>query len=164
VSRKSKSIYYSYFHSLMTYGILSTHSIHVFRLQKRVIRTITDSRPRDSCRQLFKKLGTLPLLSQYITSLLLFIVNNKTLFQMNSEIHSINTRNNTDFHRTLVNLTTYKNGTYYTGIKVFNYLPTHIKILSHNVNQFRIALRDFLHLHSFYTSEEYFNSSSNSCT
>ena len=80
---------------------------------------------------------------------------------MNSEIHSINTRYNSDFHRQLINLTTYKNGTYYTGIKVFNYLPTHIKNLSHNVNQFRLALRDFLHFHSVYTSEEYFNSSSN---
>jgi hypothetical protein len=61
---------YSYFHSLMNYGIIfwgnSTHSIHVFRLQKRVIRNITDSRPTDSCRQLFKKLGILPLMSQYI--------------------------------------------------------------------------------------------------
>jgi hypothetical protein len=65
-----KSIYYSYFHSLMTYGIIfwgnSTHSIHVFRLQKRVIRIITDSRPRNSSRQLFKKLGILPLTLQYI--------------------------------------------------------------------------------------------------
>jgi hypothetical protein len=52
----------------------------------------------------------------------------KALFQMNSEIHSINTRYNSDFHQPLANLTTYKNGTYYTGIKIFNYLPTHIKI------------------------------------
>jgi hypothetical protein len=80
---------------------------------------------------------------------------------MNSEIHSIYTRNNSNFHRPLVNLTIYKSGTYYTGIKVFNYLPIHIKNLSHNVNQFRLTLRDFLHLHSFYTSEEYFNISSN---
>ena len=83
--------------------------------------------------------------------LLLFIVNNKALFQINSEIHSINTRHNSDFHRPLVNLTTYKNGTYYIGTKLFNYLPTHIKDLSHNVNQFRLALKDFFHFHSFYT-------------
>jgi hypothetical protein len=57
----------------ITYGIIfwgnSSHSIPVFRLQKRVIRIITRSRPRDSCRQLFKKLGILPLISQYILSL-----------------------------------------------------------------------------------------------
>jgi hypothetical protein len=64
------SIYYSYFHTLMTYEIIiwgnSTHRIHVFRLQKRVIRIIIDSRPSDSCRQLFTKPGILPLMSQYI--------------------------------------------------------------------------------------------------
>ena len=80
---------------------------------------------------------------------------------MNSEIHS---RNSSDFYQPLINLTTHKNGTYYTSIKVFNNLPTHIKNVSHNVNQFRLANRDFLHLQSFYTSEEYFNSRSNSCT
>ena len=69
--------------------IFWSNSTH--RIQKRVIRIITDSRPRDSCKQLFKKLGIFPLMSQYIFSLLLFIVNNKALFQMNFEIHSINT-------------------------------------------------------------------------
>ena len=71
-----KSIYYSYFHSLMTYGIIfwgnSTHSIHVFQLQKRVIRIITDSRPSDSCRQLFKKLGILSLMSQYFFHFIIY--------------------------------------------------------------------------------------------
>jgi hypothetical protein len=80
---------------------------------------------------------------------------------MNSEMHNVNTWYNSNFHRTHVNLTAYKNGTYYTGIKVFTYLPTNIKDLSHNVNQFRLALKEFLHLRSFYTLEEYFNSSSN---
>jgi len=72
-----KSVYCSYFHSLMTYGIIfwgnSTHSIHVFRLQRRVIRIITDSRPRDYCRKLFTKLGNLPLMSQCIFPLYYFL-------------------------------------------------------------------------------------------
>jgi hypothetical protein len=50
---------------VMTYGIIfwcsSPHSIHIFRLQKRVIIIITNSRSRDSYRELFKKLKTLPL-------------------------------------------------------------------------------------------------------
>ena len=55
----------------------------------------------------------------------------------------------------------YQNGTYCTGIKVFDCLPTHIKNISHNVNQFTLALRNFLPFCSFYNLEEYFNSSSN---
>jgi len=67
-----KSEYYSYFHSLISYGIIlwgnSSNSLHVFQLQKRAIRIITGSRPRDSCRGLFKKLGILPLVSVYTLS------------------------------------------------------------------------------------------------
>jgi hypothetical protein len=61
-------------------------------------------------------------------SLLLFAVNNRALFQINSEINNINTRHGFNFHRPNVHLTTYKIGAYYTGIKVFNCLPTHIQI------------------------------------
>jgi hypothetical protein len=107
-----KLVYCSYFHSLITYGMVfwgnSSHSFHVFRLQKRVI--IAGSRPRDSCRQLFKKLGILPLASQYILSLLMFIVKNKALFQLNSEVHSINTRYKSNLHGPLVNLKPIKRG------------------------------------------------------
>ena len=124
-----KSIYYSYFHSLMAYGVIfwgsSTHSIHVFQLQNRVIRIITESRPRDSCRQLFKKLGILPLTSQYTFSLLLFTVNNKALFQINFEIRSIN------FSSTTCQFDNIQNGTYYTGIKSFQLPPhSHKKFIS----------------------------------
>ena len=65
----------SYFHSIMTYGIIfwgnSRHSNVIFRLHKRVIRIITGIRNRDSCREHFRTLKILPLQSQYILSLLL---------------------------------------------------------------------------------------------
>ena len=72
-----RMIYFSYVHSLLSYGIIlwgnSPHSIRVFKMQKRIIRIMTKSRCRDSCRQLFKKLGLLPLYSQYIFSLHTYI-------------------------------------------------------------------------------------------
>lgn len=44
-------IYFSYFYSVMSYGIIfwgnSPHSVHTFRLQKRVIRISTNSRSRE---------------------------------------------------------------------------------------------------------------------
>jgi hypothetical protein len=89
-------------YSVMTYGVIfwgnSPHRIHIFRLQKRVIRIGTNSRSRDSCRELFKKLKILPLQLQYIFSLLLFVVKNREQFKFNSEIHGINTRCNNNFH------------------------------------------------------------------
>jgi hypothetical protein len=43
----------------------------------------------DSCHQLFKNLKILPLKSQYIFSLLLFVAKNIDLYESNSEIHYI---------------------------------------------------------------------------
>jgi len=62
--------YFAYVHSIMSYGIIfwrsQPHSEKIFKIQKRVIRIITNSRAKDSCRELFKKLEILPLYSQYI--------------------------------------------------------------------------------------------------
>ena len=67
---------------------------NIFKLQKRVVRIITDIRRRYSCREQFKKLQILPLQSQYILSLLLFVINSSDMFEHNCEIHTVNTRNN----------------------------------------------------------------------
>jgi len=49
-----KMIYYSYVHSIITYGIFLggnlPHSIDIFKIQKWIIRIMTKSRSRDSCR------------------------------------------------------------------------------------------------------------------
>jgi len=63
-----------------------------FRMQKRVIRIIMGCGNRDSCRNVFIKLKIWPLVSQYILSLLIFVVNNRDQCLINSEIHNINTR------------------------------------------------------------------------
>jgi hypothetical protein len=110
-----------------------------------------NARNRDSCRHLFKNLKILPLKSQYIFSLLLFVAENRDLYESNLEIHNINTR----LHTPTANLTTFQK-----GIKVFNHLPTNIKKTSYDINQLRSALKSFLVIHSFY-SEEYFAWNSN---
>jgi hypothetical protein len=53
-------------------------------------------RDGESCREYFRKLKIFPLQSQYIYLLLLFMINNKQHFKVNSKIHNINTRNNLD--------------------------------------------------------------------
>jgi len=53
-----KMIYYPYVHSVMSYGIIFWGNLHIngsiFRVQKRIIRIITNAGKRDSCRQLYK--------------------------------------------------------------------------------------------------------------
>ena len=43
------------------------------------------------------------------------------------------------------------------GVKLFNGLPRQIKDLTDNVKLFQSALLGFLHQHTFYTTDEYFN-------
>jgi len=142
-----KMVFYSYFHSVMTYGLIfwgnSHHSNIIFRLQKRIIRIIVGIRHRYSCREHFKNLKTLPLKFQYILSLLLFVIDNGDYFKVNSVIHNINTRNKSNLHLPISNLSVYQKGTYYTGIRVFNILPSQIKELCHNRTQFKCALKNF---------------------
>jgi len=50
-------IYFSYVHSVMSYGIIfggnSHHSNSIFKIQKRIIKIITNTVSLDSCHQLF---------------------------------------------------------------------------------------------------------------
>jgi hypothetical protein len=54
-----KVIDYSYVHSIISYGLIfwgnSSHSNIIFKLQKRIIRIITNSSNGTSCRNIFKK-------------------------------------------------------------------------------------------------------------
>jgi hypothetical protein len=51
---------------------------------------------------------------------------------------------------------TYENVyTYFSGIKIYNCLPTRIKLLSGDVNKFKLALKIFLLAGSFYSIEEF---------
>jgi hypothetical protein len=91
-----KTIYFSYFHSIVMYGIIfwgnSVHSQYIFKIQKRMIKLIANLGVRNSCRCIFKEMGILPLYSQYLYSLLMFVVKNRVLFQANTDVISCGTR------------------------------------------------------------------------
>jgi hypothetical protein len=139
----------------MSYGIIfwgnSARSISIFKLQKRIIRIITNSRNRDSRRHLFMKLDILPFYPQYLFSLLIFVIDNMSLFKTNLELYEINTRNINNFHLSQPRLTIYRNGVYYMGIKAFNHLPSHIKRLSDDKNHFKNTLKNYILINSFYS-------------
>jgi hypothetical protein len=85
-----KMVYYSYFHSVMSYGIIfwgtSPYSDNILKIQKIILRIITDSSQRESCRQLYKQQQILTVHGQYIYSLLMFVVKFKEIFSLNSDI------------------------------------------------------------------------------
>jgi hypothetical protein len=136
----------------MSYGIIfwvnSTDSKRVFIIQKKIIRIIAGVKRRVSCRHLFRKFNILPLASEFLLSLLSFIVGNMEKFQTNSNIHNINTRYKHDLHQPSINLTSYQKGAYHAGIKLFNTPPVSIKILNHDTKVFKPAMKDYLLSHS----------------
>jgi hypothetical protein len=150
-----KLSYFASVHSIISYGIIfcgSATNVHkVFIMQKRIVRII-----KESCRKMFKLMGIMTLYSRYIYSILLFIINNKTCFFTNGEIHEYKTRVYKDIHMPTVNLTKYKKGLYITHIKVFNCLPQSIKMLVNEEKSVKSALKRFLYHHSFYSMNEYY--------
>jgi len=91
-----RSTYFLYAHSIISYGIIfwgnSSYSEDIFKIQKRIIRITMNSSRNASCRQLFKDLNILPIRSQYIYSIFLFVTKNKDQFLSNSQVHKISTR------------------------------------------------------------------------
>jgi hypothetical protein len=84
-----RSTYFSYAHSVISYRIIfwgnSSHSKEIFKIQKRIIRTIMNLSKNASCWKLFKEVNILPVQSQYIFSILLFVTKNKDQFLSNSQ-------------------------------------------------------------------------------
>jgi hypothetical protein len=75
---------------------------------------------RDSCREMFSKLGILTIYSQYIFSTLMFVVRHKDIFTVNVELHKINTQQKLDLHIPSANLIKVQKWVYYSGVTLFN--------------------------------------------
>ena len=62
-----------------------------------------------------------------------------------------------NFHQPSVNVTKFQKGVSNLGAKVFNMLPSNIKMKSDNPKKFKMALQNFLYENSFYSLDEYFS-------
>jgi hypothetical protein len=132
----------------------SSDSKKVFTLQKKTVRIIVGKKPQNPCRDLFKKLQITPFPCKCILPLLNFIIKNLEHFQTNSAIHCVNTKNKHHLHRPVANLTYFQESTYYSGTKIFNNLPASLKSLKNEKANFKIALKQYLNTHSFYSVDE----------
>jgi hypothetical protein len=92
-----RSIYFAYFHSIMSYGIIfwgnSSNGRKIFTLQKIIIRIMVGAHPRTDDVESYLK-NYKYLLSQsniYIYSLVSFLIGNQEKFQTNWSVHNNNT-------------------------------------------------------------------------
>jgi hypothetical protein len=132
-----KTIYHSYFNTIMSYSLPfwghSPHSIKIFRMQKRIIRIMIGWKSRVSCKNLLRRLEILSFVSQYILSLVLFVVKNKNLFILNSEHYTTSTRQLNNFYQLIL---LYTKGEYITwalrsSIIFLHILKIYLVILGH---------------------------------
>ena len=158
-----RMIYFSYTHSVLSYGIIFWGNSHahlknsIFKIQKSII---TNSGSCDTWHHLFKQLWILSLPSQYILSLLVFVIKNRGFFQSNSEIHNLNTCFNHNLHLPSTNLTLVQKGVLHSGSKIYNHLPSNIKALSNYAKRFKHTLKNYLTEHFFYSLDEFYRSAS----
>jgi hypothetical protein len=127
----------------------------IFTLQKKIIRIMVGAHPRTPCRNLLKNLEILCVPCQYIFSLINFFFNNQEIFQTNSSVCSINTRNKRHLQKPIANLSCFQKSAFYSSIRIFNILPYSVTNLKNEKAQFKVALRRYLNAHSFYSVDEF---------
>ena len=133
----------------------STHTHQVFKLQKRVVRLMSGLGPRSSYRSLFRKLNILLIACQYILSLMLFIVDNQKIFLTNAYVHGLDTRNKNHLYLPIVSLSCVQKGGSYSGVKIFNSLPSNIQSHGCDRKRFKNKLYRYLITHYFYSITEF---------
>jgi hypothetical protein len=149
----ARSIYFAYFHSLMTYGAIfwgrAADSSRVFILQKRAVRAILSMHPRESCRDKFKALGILTLAGVFIWECLLYARKNLANTPENGDVHSHFTRNRHNIKPVGHRLTKTSNSFVCLSVKLFNLLPTGIRNLSDT--EYEREVKTYLLDKSFYS-------------
>ena len=96
---------------------------------------MASTRPRISCRNLFKQLEILSLPCQYILSIMNLNVNDQEIFQTNSFIHNNNTKNKHHLHRPNDNL--FSRRTFYAGINIFKSLTPSVTVVKNENPKFK---------------------------
>jgi hypothetical protein len=74
----------------------------------------------------------------------------------------ISTRRNDHLQLPITQSSSYQRGVFYSGVKLFNTMPSNISALKNDKNQFRFALRNYLQSNSVYSIDEFIENTKNS--
>jgi hypothetical protein len=85
-----------------------------------------------------------------------FIINDHEIFQINSSVRNINTRNKHNLHTPNANLPCFQESILYVGMKIFNSSPPSVTVLKNDKAKCKAALRKCVHTRSFYSVYEFF--------
>lgn len=152
-----KIFYSTNFESLMRFGLIFYGSdsgvLEIFRIQKKVIRTIFGLKHRESCRGIFRENQIMTVFALYIYECLVYLFKNRNKFVYSSSVHDYSTRHVNILypeHR----LVKYEKHPTYAAIKFFNQLPDNIK-RSTTLNKFKDDVKIMLINMEPYSIHEY---------
>lgn len=155
--KTARLVYFSYFHSIMSYGILlwgSAADINtIFVLQKRAVRAIYKMNIRDSLRNKFKEVNILTVHSQYIYENIMYVHKDIVNFRRNCDIHNFNTRNKNKLAVPTTRLHKINNSFKGNCVRFYNKLPSTLTDLS--MNKFKKHIKQKLISKAYYNIKEY---------
>ena len=155
----ARIVYFSYFHSSMTYGILLWGNCAdvetIFILQKRAVRAIYNLGPKVSLREKFKEINILTVASQYIFENLMYVRKNISNFVQMSDVHSINTRNKHNLAVHATRLHRVSNSFMGQCIRFYNKLPKAVRDLP--IRKFKNHIKSKLLKKGYYKISDYLN-------
>jgi hypothetical protein len=64
-------------------------------------------------------------------------------FRSNTDIHDINTRFNHNLYLPSTNLSIVQRGVLLSGSRIYNHLPSNIKLKSENIKEFKLLLKTY---------------------
>jgi hypothetical protein len=99
----------------------------ILQIQKWVIRLTAGVNPRTHCRQLFKEVNILTIVSLYILEVISYLRRDHQFVELNSNVHTYSTRRKRDMHIQSYKTDLYKRSVVNMGSKLYNKLPDHIK-------------------------------------
>jgi hypothetical protein len=152
----AKSVYYAYFHSIMSYGVMfwgmGSGMKRVFILQKRAVRTLLGMSPRDSCREVFKENRILTLPSLFIFECLKYAHKNLENTPQNLKFHQHDTRNKTLLRPVEHRLAKLSKSFVCMSVRLYNRLPSDLKLC--NFMRFQREVKRYLVENAFYSIDD----------
>jgi len=147
-----KTIFHSYFQSIVRYGVQfwgnDTNAKSVLLLQKRCLRIVLKMKPRESCREVFKKHKIMTVYSMYVFEVCKYIHKHRDeSFIQNSDLHHYNTRRRDDVHVGLAHPSVL------VMIQIYNKLPSELRALTHT--KFEKKLKILLSENVLYSVKEF---------
>lgn len=155
--REALITYHAYVHARMKYGIIiwgnSVEIKRILIMQKRCLRNIFKIKQRDSCKEVFITNKILTIICLYIYEVVVFILENRSLF--NSHSHFYNTRNKENIKSDKINYAYIQKNVQFTSMKIWNKIPVVLRNLPKE--QLKKKLKLYLQNKAYYTLGDFLN-------